>query len=69
MRVVREALVPTRFIHLDSREEGIGIESFETEVRQLLDQIGLEDFEWEEDALKILRQAAEDHAVEIFRKR
>ena len=69
MRVVRQVRIPTRFIHIDSREEGIGIENFKTEVRQLLTQIGLEDFEWEEDALKILRQAAEDYAVEIFKKR
>ncbi|KAI1782189.1 hypothetical protein LXA43DRAFT_906511 [Ganoderma leucocontextum] len=68
MRVVREVLVPRRVIHPDPLEDGIGVSGFKKEIRQLRYEIGLEDFEWEEDALEILRQAAEDHAVEIFEK-
>ncbi|KAI1783786.1 hypothetical protein LXA43DRAFT_902871, partial [Ganoderma leucocontextum] len=69
IRVVREVLTPRRVIHIDPPEEGIHVEGFNTEVRQLLYEMGLENFEWEEDALKILQQAVEHNAVEIFEKR
>ena len=68
MRVIRDVLAPRHVIQLDRREKGISVRDFEREMGIILHEIGYEDFAWEVEALQVLREAAEDHLIEIFEK-
>ncbi|EJF56439.1 hypothetical protein DICSQDRAFT_174889 [Dichomitus squalens LYAD-421 SS1] len=68
MRIVRDVLTPIRVIHLDPAEKGISMPQFKRELNQPLVEMGYEDFTWRKDALKVLRNAAQDHIIEIFEK-
>ena len=68
MRVVHDVLTPRPVFHLDVPENGIPASHFKRYVRQLLDEMGYGNITFENDALNVLRQAAEDYLVEIFEK-
>ena len=68
MRVIHDVLTPRPVFHLDPPEKSIPANLFKHYVRQLLDEMGYENYGFGNDALDVLHQAVEDYLVEVFEK-